>query len=153
MPSVNCTTIRTPSLPGLYPFTTLVRDAGTIKGYRVATISWFADKSACCCCHCRCFYRLSLYYRCIASYAIAMAFPFTSSSRTSSLFEHSIQHLIQCSILEYSASSLYNRSRLPLFDTSPGTFYELPCTGILPSLFSHTTRAFYEDEHKSDTPF
>jgi hypothetical protein len=67
----------------------LVRDARTVKGYRVAIISWFADKSACYCRRCRCFYRLSLYRCCIASYAIAMAFPFTSSSssRTRSPFD------------------------------------------------------------------
>jgi hypothetical protein len=29
----------------------------------------------------------------------------------------------------------------------------LPYNGILPSLFSHTTRAPYEDEYESDTPF
>jgi hypothetical protein len=62
--------------------------------------------------------------------------------------EHSIQH----SILGHSASSLYDRSRLPLFDTSPRTFYELPYNGI-PSFFSHSTRAPYKDEYESDTPF
>jgi hypothetical protein len=62
------------------------------------------------------------------------------------------EHSIQRSILGHSASSLYNRSRLPLFDTSPRTFYELPYNGI-PSFFSHSTRAPYEDEHESDTPF
>jgi len=43
--------------------------------------------------------------------------------------EHSIQH----SILGHSASSLYNRSRLPLFDTSPRTsFYNCLATASLP---------------------
>ena len=64
------------------------------------------------------------------------------------------EHSIQRSILGYLALSLYNRLHLPLFDTLLQTFsfYKLPCNGILPS-FSHTTRAFYEDEYESDTPF
>ena len=91
-----------------YPITYLVSDAGTIKGYRVATISWFADKSACCCRRCRYFYRLSC---CIASYAIAMAFLYTSSSHASIQFSirfQGIWHRARTIGRVYPYSTLYH---------------------------------------------
>ena len=71
----------TPCNPPIY----LVSNAGTVKGYKVATISQFADKSAYYCRYYYYFYRLSLYC-CIASYAIAIAFLYTSSLHASIQF-------------------------------------------------------------------
>ena len=64
------------------------------------------------------------------------------------------EHSIQRSIWGHSASSLYNRSRLPLFDTSLRTFsfYELPCNGI-PSFFSYTTRTSTKTNTSRIPPF
>ena len=149
MPVNKGITICTPSIylvvSPCHLITYLVSDAGTVKGYRVATIILVRKQECVLLPSLLLFYRYL--YRCrIASYAIAMAssFPYTSSSHAS------IQFSIWFGIRFYGTS----QSRLPLFDTSLWTFsfYELPCNGILPS-FSHTTRAFYEDEYESDTPF
>ena len=83
-----CITICTPSIHLIISHVTPLHiwcaTQGRLKTPRVATISWFADKSACCCRYCHCFYRLSC---CIASYAIAIAlFLYTSSLHTSIQF-------------------------------------------------------------------
>jgi len=115
---------------------------GRLKTLRVATISWFADKSACCCRRCRCFYRY-LYRYSIASYAIAMAFPYTSSSHAS------IQFGIWFGIRFYSIS----QSRLPLFDIlrRRTSFYDCFTTTFF--FFLLHDKSLYEDEYESNTCF
>jgi hypothetical protein len=89
MPSVNCTTIRTPSLPWVVPLHYLVRDAGTIKGYRVATISIDLQLSCRLCLWLPTDWSIILVVAiCVIFYAIAMAlsFPYLSSLHASSRF-------------------------------------------------------------------
>jgi hypothetical protein len=148
MPVNKGITICTPSIylvvSPCHLITYLVSDAGTVKGYRVATIILVRKQECVLLPSLLLFYRYL--YRCrIASYAIAMAssFPYTSSSHAS------IQFSIWFGIRFYGTS----QSRLPLFDTlrRRTSFYD--CFAIASFFFSYTTRALYEDEHESDTPF
>ena len=128
------------------PLTYLVRDARTVKGYKVAIISQFIDKSACYCRRCCYFYRLSLYYY-IASYTIAIAFLYTSSLHASIQFSIRFQGIRHQA---YIIGRVY-----PFFDTLPQTFsfYTIALQRHPSFLFSHTTRASYEDEYESNTSF
>jgi hypothetical protein len=76
---------------------------GRLKTPRVATISWFADK--------RFVLLPSLLFLSIILLHRILRHSYSISLYLELAREHSIQH----SILGHSASSLYNRSRLPLF--------------------------------------
>jgi hypothetical protein len=148
MPVNKCITICTPSIYGCIngshcPPTYLVSDAGTVKDsksrhnllvrrqeVRVIAVAVVVLSLLV----------LSLHRILRHSYGISLYLELAH--------EHSIQH----SILGHSASSLYNRSRLPLFDTSLRTFYKLPYNGI-PSFFSYTTRASTKTNTSRIPPF
>ena len=151
MPVNKCITICTPSIYGCIngspcPPTYLVRDAGTVKDSKSRHNLLVRRQE------CVLLPLLSLFLSIILLHRILRHSYGIISLYLELAREHSIQHSIQRSVLGHSASSLYNRSRLPLFDTSLRTFYELPYNGI-PSFFSHTTRASYEDEYESNTSF
>jgi len=145
--SVNkCIIICTPSIYGCIngspcPPTYLVRDAGTVKDSK-SRHNLLVRRQECVLLPSLLLFLSSILLQRILRYSYGISL-YLELAR-----EHSIQH----SILGHLASSSYDRSRLPLFDTSPRTFYELPYNGI-PSFFSHSTRAPYKDEYESDTPF
>jgi len=103
---------------GSPPYMFLVSDAGTIKGYRVATISIDSQSSRrlCLCLPTDRSIILVVAIRVIFyAIAIALSFPYLSSLRASSRF--GIWFGIRFTIWHTS------QSRLPLFDTSPRTSY------------------------------
>jgi hypothetical protein len=147
MPSDNCTTIRTPSISmvvsmgALTPLHIWCATQGRLKAIESPQSLGSQTRGSCYCRRCRCFYRLSC---CIASYAIAMAFPlYIPSSRASSRFG------IWFGIRFYSTS----QPRLPLFDTPRGrtSFYD--CFTTTSFFFLLHDKSPYKDEYESDTPF
>jgi len=92
--SVNkCITICTPSIYLVVrlanPLTYLVSDAGTVKGYRVATISWFADKRFVLLPSLLLFLSIILLH-CILRYSYSISFYFELAHEQS--IRHSIRH-------------------------------------------------------------